>query len=125
MSNYAALIAAVLTIAVIVPASILSHLFRPRRYIEFFRGGDISVCLACSIGGLFPLLLILTGASVPYPGVFRSIFTMCAFALIGLLLWGRVQQYVRHKIKNDRAAEMGMQQLADMGEDVSEFQKRP
>jgi len=102
----------------------LAYVLWPKRWIEVFRGGEISVCVAFAIDVARRLMLICVNPPT-YPGVFWGTVNLSLFAVVVLFLGGRISQHIRHQMINRQNAAIGIEALSALGEDVSEFEKKP
>lgn len=115
---------AVLLVAIFVPTAVLTWLLWPRKWRQVFRGGEVAICLAFAFDSGFRLALICLGNPVPYPGVVMATISLALRSVIAMLIWGRVSQLARHRLKSKEAQRIGIEQLRSMGADVSRFEKK-
>lgn len=100
----------------------LVYVRRPSRWIEVFRGGEISVCVAFAVDAARQFATIVVSDST-YPGVFWGTLNLTLFAVEILFLGGRISQHIRHQMINRQSAWAGIEALRALGEDVSELEK--
>jgi uncharacterized membrane protein YhaH (DUF805 family) len=115
---------AVLLVAVFVPSVTLAVMLRPRRLKDILRGGEVAAWWAFSIDTASRLLLIGTGSPVYFPGPVMATITLGLRAIVAMLIWGRVSQVARHRLKNKEAQRISIEYLRDLGEDVSALENQ-
>lgn len=117
-------LATALIVSILIPAVYVTRSVWPKRFIWIFRGGEVAVALALTLGATLRLVLILSVHDIiVYPGTFWAITTLMVLSIMSSLLWGRVSQLVRHSRGNKQNAEMGVEQLRAMGIDVDQIKK--
>ncbi len=121
MTGYTELVAILLT-SVFILLCILIRVLWPRRWIEIFRGGEISVCFAFAIDVARRIILISV-SNFTYPGVFWGTVNLSLFAVVILFLGSRISQHIRHQMINRQHARENIEALRARGEDVTELEK--